>query len=102
MTRLELQKAGRYLSGRSRAREFIDSMGNVTPGSRVVIDLGGIDWITQSFVSELLLSLKSRDIDIADIEVNATDKQELFDRVEKEIDRLKKIWYETLEDRRAM
>lgn len=90
MIKIELKKQGNFLSGRSRAIEIVNDAGKIE--MPVVLDFSGIDWVTQSFISELLVALHDSGISLNEIKIEGVVKHEIESRVFREIERLQFIF----------
>ncbi len=87
---IELGKEGPFLSGRSRAEEIVSKIDFPgLPMSEIEIDFGNVDSCAQSFVSQMIVSLKERGVQPGRIKGKSLhDKEKLKERLQRELNRL--------------
>ena len=91
MKTIDLKEYGTFLTGRSRAFNAVQSI-QIEPRDTVRVSFAGIRSTAQSFVSELLVSLHKRGVDLSTVEFVDYENDHVKKRVEKEMVRLKKIF----------
>lgn len=91
---IQLEKEGRFLSGRSHAAEIAASILSRKPGIRaehLVLDFTGVDSFAQSFASELLRSLSRQISNIQAIQFRGITDPVLAERLRREQARMESL-----------
>lgn len=91
MTKINVGHEGKFLSGRSHAAELIDRLIKLHPNPPIVLDFSGVESASQSFISELLVTLKERGIELQEIQFIGIKDAEIDARIKREIERLTQL-----------
>ena len=88
--KIELGRINNLLSGRSRAKEAVEKA-NLSPDCHLCVSFAGVESMAQSFISELLISIYKANVDLFSVEFTNFDSDHVQQRLETELQRMKKI-----------
>lgn len=92
MTRIELGKEGKFLSGRSRAVEILKKYDSISlKNDGVEINFQNVESCSQSFISELIVQLKGAGVQKGNIKVTSVADKDIEKRVVTELHRLEMV-----------
>ena len=88
--KIELGKINNLLSGRSRAKEAVEKA-NLSSDCHLCVSFSGVESMAQSFISELLISIYKANVDLFSVEFTDFDSDHVRQRLDTELERMKKI-----------
>lgn len=92
MIKIELGKEGKFLSGRSRAKDIVGKFANDQfPNSAIELNFNDVESCSQSFLSELVYRLKEKGVRPGKIKSSDIADQDVQERLNAELHRLEMI-----------
>lgn len=88
---IKLKDFGKFFSGRTHAVEILEKSKPFAVGERFVFDFENVESFSQSFVSELIVKVKSEGIDLNSIDAQNFSNDSLKSRFFIELDRIKNL-----------
>lgn len=89
MINIVLVKEGKYLSGRSIAKELVDNVGRDNLAEAIVeLNFDGVETCSQSFLSELIYRLKEKGLKPGSVHSSSLTNETVAIRLKNEIKRL--------------
>jgi len=92
MITISLKNVGKFLTGRSLAKDLVQkNQKAILASGQVAFDCTGIESMTQSFISELLVQLIHLGVQLENVELVEVSQSEFSNRFVREKQRVKNL-----------